>query len=289
MLKINKRKLIIAAFAGIIYITTTAYHGGAAADGGLNRTGAKGSTAGCAGSGCHTGVSPTATAKIYLDTVGGGAVTGYKPGGVYTIRLVGKHASNRDFGFQFASVSGTGAAQIQAGTFSSTLPAGMIKTTMSGLDFLEHDHHISATSPADSVVIAINWTAPATNVGNITMYLAMNAINNNHNADALDYSATTSITVPVIATTVVSNYTTQSSKLSVYPNPASDIVHISATDFGSNTSLQIIDIAGKVVTPNYQLNYNTETDINIAHLPAGTYTIRAISGNHKINHLLIKK
>lgn len=127
-----KNKLILTAIAGMVYITMTSYHGGAAAEGSLNRTGAAGSTPGCAGSGCHTGTTPAATAKIYIDSVGGVPVTKYTPGKTYTIRLVGKHSVNTEFGLQFAAVSGTGSAQIQAGIFGTSLPSGLAKVTLSG-------------------------------------------------------------------------------------------------------------------------------------------------------------
>ncbi len=68
-----------------------------------------------------------------------------------------------------------------------------------------------------------------------------------------------------------------SSKISVYPNPASDVVSLSVPAELSNSKLSISNITGQVVL-NKNLEGETQVELSIAELPAGTYII-SISDN----------
>lgn len=65
-----------------------------------------------------------------------------------------------------------------------------------------------------------------------------------------------------------------SGKLNVYPNPASNVVHVS---LGStqNYKLRIVDMNGRT---HIALNCNGNTEINIQSLPAGNYILLADDG-----------
>jgi len=70
-------------------------------------------------------------------------------------------------------------------------------------------------------------------------------------------------------------------ELSVYPNPAENILNISLKDFYDPIRcIEIIDLQGKVILreeKDYLSNENIR--INIQHLPKGSYTIRLIGKN----------
>jgi hypothetical protein len=277
----NKKHILLTLSAAFIYITTSSYHGGAAAEGSLNRTGAKASTAGCAGSGCHTGSSPAAVAAIYVDSAGV-PVTKYTAGKTYNIRIVGRHSLNDEFGFQFAAVSGTGSAQVQAGTFGTSLPASVQKTVLSGLDLLEHSDHIAAVAPADSFVTTVTWTAPTTAVGNITLYLAVNAINGNHMADMNDYSATKSIVLPAYSSSVsLAETANTATSVSISPNPANGIVSISYNGAETAYSVKVLDITGKVMAIEPCIS-KVSTTFDASAWPTGLYLVTITDGQQSI-------
>src|SRR5437868_50337 len=66
------------------------------------------------------------------------------------------------FGFEFAAVSGTGAAQVQAGA-STGLPAGVTTHTVTAIQVVEHSS--VRTGTAGSYDIQFTWTAPTPAVG----------------------------------------------------------------------------------------------------------------------------
>jgi len=271
----KKRIVLFTVTAAVIYIGTTSYHGGAAADGALNRTGAKGSMPTCGGAGCHTGVSPVATAKIYIDSAGGVPVTKYTAGKTYTIKVVGKHPTNDEYGFQFAAVSGSGSAQVQAGTFGSSLPANVRKTTLSGLDLIEHSDHLATVGAADSFVTSFSWTAPASSVGNVTLYLSVNAINGNHIADVNDYSANTSLIVPAYPTASSVNELKQTAQVSIYPNPVNDNMTVHMNGGKGTYSIRVLDVLGRTILTNSieATAITNSTTVNTSNLVSGIYTV----------------
>ena len=101
----KKQILLFTLTAGMVSAVLMSSSGGAANGGLGNRTGAKGSTANCSGSGCHGAASTATTATIRVDSAGGVEVTKYVPGMTYTVTVTGAHASNNRFGFQFATNS----------------------------------------------------------------------------------------------------------------------------------------------------------------------------------------
>lgn len=76
-------------------------------------------------------------------------------------------------------------------------------------------------------------------------------------------------------------------EVSIYPNPATDIIHISPDDISSIEEISITGITGEVFF--YATEITSTMQINIRHLPAGTYfiTITNLSG-HQQSRAFIK-
>ena len=74
-----------------VYFVITSYSSGPAQIGGLNRTGSKGSTAGCGTAGCHD-PSANTVVTIEVDSLNF-PVTRYVPGNTYTIKVLGTKES----------------------------------------------------------------------------------------------------------------------------------------------------------------------------------------------------
>lgn len=62
--------------------------------------------------------------------------------------------------------------------------------------------------------------------------------------------------------------------LSVFPNPVQSILNFTFDELTEISDISIIDVAGKVITPNYDLNSKT---IDVSNLQAGVYFVRFAS------------
>lgn len=198
----KKKLLLLPLVLGALYFVLSSYSSGLALSGATNGTGATGTT-GCS---CHTSATTT-TVAIELDTLGGGAVTTYVPGGVYTIKMTGTNTSATSlpkFGFQLCAVKSVGAGTGTAtpiGTLAATgTPASTHITTLSGIGIFEHSSALTATSgtggSGTTYVSTIQWTAPATaGVGAAKFYGVVNAVNGTGTSAGDKYNAG-NITIP---------------------------------------------------------------------------------------------
>ena len=136
----------------------------------------------CAAAGCHVGTA--------VNGGGGSAVltssTGntYTPGQPQTFTLTITDSAARAYGFQASARLDSNPNSGQAGSF--TAGAQQIVLCANGsvmgaagcpannaLQFIEHNR------PLTTNTISIAWTAPASDVGGVTIYVAANAANNN--------------------------------------------------------------------------------------------------------------
>lgn len=146
-------------------------------------TGAPGDNT-CAKSGCHTGA-----AVVYNDTtvnqlIFSQADSTYLPGQTYTVTVRTSNPGKQRFGFEFQAI--TDATSLEAGTVVITdLIRTHEVTHMVGSDFRTSATHNTASTPELSPGFnewTFDWTAPATNVGDIVFYYATNSTNNNNTA-----------------------------------------------------------------------------------------------------------
>lgn len=267
----KKTTLLLTAAAGLAYVVMSSNSSGPAMSGD-NYTGAKGSVGSC--SGCHTG-STAPTRTIRVDSVGGVQVTKYVAGMTYTVTVTGTHTTNNKFGFQFAAVTGVGSAQVQAGTFGTSLPTLTAKRTVSSIDIIEHTSAITGTSNTFSK--SFTWTAPATGTADVKMYLTVNAVNGVSGADAGDHSGNTILTLPKHAGTTAVASIENKINLKAYPNPTATVLNIETAGNGSYTA-HVIDMAGRIVNITNLTATNGAASINTASWTPGTYRV-VVSGN----------
>jgi hypothetical protein len=112
-------------------------------------------------------------------TEGANVVTNYTPGTTYNI-AVSMNSSSVKNGFQIVALT---SANAQAGTITLIPSTGtQIKNGASGKKYVTH-----TSAGTAQTAWAFQWTAPASDVGNITFYLATNITNNNDsdNGDAI--------------------------------------------------------------------------------------------------------
>jgi uncharacterized protein (TIGR03437 family) len=166
------------------------------------KTGAPGDQT-CAQSGCHTGTT--------LNGGGGSAVLTSSAGGTYTLgqqqtlTLTITDSRARVYGFQASVRADSNPSNGQAGNFvagtsqivicengslrgSSGCPAN------ASVQFIEHSR------PFTTNTITFSWTAPSSDVGPVTVYVAANAANGN-NDDSGDHIYTTKLQLSPATTT----------------------------------------------------------------------------------------
>jgi len=266
----KKKILLFTLIAGMCYLGFSSYVTGPAFNG-FNRSGANSSVTNCGDvpSGCHGGFSASTTASITVDSVGGVAVTKYVAGMTYTVTVTGANSAMTHYGFEFTAVSGSSPSQINAGSFSS-FPSLVAMHSTGGLNFVEHTNTISGATLSKS----FTWTAPSPAVGAITMYLTVNAVNGDGNANAADVSNNTSITLQHSTSAVASIADNVSIK--TFPNPVTNTLNLQLDNAQTgNYSTSVYDLNGKVVASQI-LEINSAAQvatINTANLIPGMYIL----------------
>jgi hypothetical protein len=78
-------------------------------------------------------------------------------------------------------------------------------------------------------------------------------------------------TIRVQSPTAITNLSNLTQKISVYPNPVSDVLQIQTDGFVIRQNIRLIDLKGNVLFRT--VNNKASQQLNIAHLPAGAYII----------------
>jgi hypothetical protein len=82
----------------------------------------------------------------------------------------------------------------------------------------------------------------------------------------------------------------EANQLTIYPNPASDILHIrySCKTHAAPLFVKIYDMQGRLVYENTYSN-QTVTDIPVEHLSKGIYSLQLLDGNNEMNRVIVKE
>jgi len=157
----------------------------------------------CAMAGCHVGTPLNGGGgNVVLATSAG---TTYTPGQKQTITITINDPVAKVYGFQLtARIDKPDPVLGQAGDFTAGTqqivlcdlgdlkPNGKLCPANESVQFIEH------SSPFKTNTISVTWTAPATNVGTVTLYVAANAANGN-TTETGDHIYTTQLTLcPVL-------------------------------------------------------------------------------------------
>jgi uncharacterized protein (TIGR03437 family) len=165
------------------------------------KTGAPGDQT-CAQSQCHTGTALNAGGGSISLTSSAGST--YTPGQQQTLTLTITDSRARVYGFQASARLNSNLSGGQAGSFTAGTSQivicdnGSTKGTAgcpssSPVQFIEHNRALTTNT------INFSWTAPAADVGPVTIYVAANAANGNNNESG-DHIYTTSLKLTAAAT-----------------------------------------------------------------------------------------
>jgi uncharacterized protein (TIGR03437 family) len=182
----QKNKQFLIAKAALVLATVPAIIHGWSVGPEPSVTGAPGDAT-CLQSGCHQGTANTGGGSVKV-TVNGG-LTSYTPGGpAIPVSVLITDASMRSYGFEMSARSGT-AGTTEAGDFTttdantqvicaddSTKANGKTCPAKAPVEDIEHSYTGWGNSINKNGSFTYNfmWTPPATNVGNVTFYIAAN-------------------------------------------------------------------------------------------------------------------
>lgn len=285
----KKRNVTFFLALGISYLAFVSYKTGPA-NNGYDCTGAEtglGNPTGCAGASCH-GTTATAgiTLAIEVDTVGGTPVTQYKPGITYTIKISGTNTTTNilaKYGFQTSVIKGANAAPtpVNAGTLQQAgLPAGVAYRSASPGNYvcniIEHSTPLNPTTgtggQGTTYVQSFSWTAPAAGTGTVSVWAALNAVNNDLTNSTADKWNTNHISLTEIITPAAPPV----AAFSISPN---DTVcagtALTFTDQTSNTPTSWSWTFTGANTPTS----TSQNPSNIIYNVAGSYTVKLTATN----------
>jgi hypothetical protein len=241
----------------------------------------------CSQSNCHTGstdnsmggsVNLTSTDLINWE---------YTPGQTYTLTATVSQQGRSLFGIGLEALlpSGANAGTLTPGTGTTTKNA-----TIAGNSRKNIVHNMNAGATANAHSFTFTWTAPATDVGPITMYFAGNAANNNGTKTG-DYVYTGSQVVNSAGVSV-SEQTIDAVTFSFYPNPASENITLNySLAESSKVSYTIFDLTGKQVQTDSANRFPgaQQQIIDVNNLQAGTYLLSLSTNGKVISKRFVKK
>jgi hypothetical protein len=167
---------------------------------------------------CHSGPTATYISELIFSNV---PVAGYTPNSTYTLTATITRAGHSKFGFEVS-------AQDTSGTFIGTLVNTGSETQLTGSGNNYITHTSTGTSGTGSKTWTFNWTAPGQGTGNATFYGAFNVTNSNNNFNG-DTIYISTLLIPENTSVGIDNISSNEQNISVYPNPASDLIKIEAS------------------------------------------------------------
>jgi|GEM_PF-1907421 len=271
-----KRSLLLTITSVIAYLALSSYSNGIAQfPNSLNRTGAGGSVANCAGSGCHAGNGGLSVDITMYDIATNTIVSNgkYIPNKPYRVRIsaqksIGGGGSFPEFGFQFTAERGAGQG---AGNYFSN--PGMQANPVPPFVILEHANPLPATG-SNSIIFNINWIAPGPGSGDVKLWATVLASNDNGFADGDLTDNTSRIYQEGAATGIADLGKDVQTKL--YPVPATDVLNLSLTGAAKGSyQLLVYGQNGTIAVQKTILVSSDEfsTHVNTATLAAGNYFV----------------
>lgn len=195
--KLETAKAIILVLflilSAIVYVLSGYSARNTAASSGGPPTGTTGAPGEMNCTGCHNPNAQTGQFAIV-------APTSYVPGQTYAIQLQHTTADNSRsvWGFELTSLTGTNSA---AGTFTNTT-ANTWSRTANNRNYIEQTVLGSYSGQFGGATWSFNWTAPATNVGAVTMYAA-GLQGDNSDSDSGDQTYLRTAVIQPAATVVI--------------------------------------------------------------------------------------
>jgi len=265
-----KKTLFFVAVIAIALVSMSNQRGRGLAFGpATGAPGESGST--CGQSSCHSSGAFNPSLKVYLSQ-DGEHVESYLPGETYSVSLKINHTGlPNGYGFQMVCLEDD-TDNNPINNFID-LPNGI------GEIFLLDDRQYveqNGRLPVDS--IWMTWVAPERETGDITFYVAANAINNNSSPSG-DGAASGSFTFKEAIG--LSTKDQEPQEIITYPNPTTNTINIS--DNITVQNLVIFNLSG------HKLLSQQSDKLDISHLDSGIYILKITDTSGRVTIQLISK
>ena len=236
---------------------------------------------------CHPGTANTGLGTLAFDI---GGATQYVPGQTYTATVRIKQTGVNKFGFVNGALQNAGNISIGTLTRIDTIRTRLFLDN-GARKYIGHKPCGADAIYADSTEWKFTWTAPLTNVGNITLYLAVLSTNHNH-ATTGDNTYTKTIVLSP-STLGLTEFSLQSSDISVFPNPASDYFNLDFINkINGKTEINLFNCNGKLISVLFKgelIKGKINKKFEIGEYEKGIYIIQIInSGNSVYKKLMIQ-
>jgi hypothetical protein len=224
-------------------------------------------------SGCHSDGTNALRSGWITSNV---PVSGYVAGTTYTITATATQVGQVVFGFEISP-------QDNAGNLLGTLIiTNSTQTQIVSSKYVTHKQG-GITGP-DSHTWSFDWTAPAAGTGSVTFYgsfLCGNGDQSELNDDV--YKSSLTITEDA-AVGILEN--SQAPTISVFPNPASDVIHVQLAKLGQVNQVEIVDITGR--NSLYLMNITSnDFQIPVSSFAKGIYIMKFYIGTEMYSRKIV--
>jgi hypothetical protein len=234
---------------------------------------------------CHTGSTLAGAAQNTLALFSGTSpVTGYVPGDTYSVTVVLTTAGAKA-GFSSTSLDDT---DTKAGTLIGAGIGGTQNFSSAGRDYVSHT---STSNTAGQW--AFSWVAPATNVGDVTFYVASNLTDDNGSTSGDEIYLSEHVISPASGSGI--EETSNEVNFTAGYNATSNKLMLDFTSLAiGDMNLNLVDMNGRSVF-TYDLGTsesgsNNETIALPSSLNDGMYVVHFFVGNKAMSaNILVKK
>lgn len=236
-------------------------------------TGAPGETS-CTG--CHGGTENTGPGSLEL--ILSDTTFIYTPGEIFDAKVIIRQPGRDKFGFVGLALNDFDNSTI--GSFTLDDEVRTRKFMDGSRKYVSHTPCGADATPPDSTSWTFHWQAPATNVGEITLYLAGLASNHSHSL-AGDDTYTLSVHLVPDSTVLKVDAFLSPYKLRVWPTPAVDFIFYELENYRDDQVVNFTEIwsaNGCLISTVAQ----SQNEISVSDLVPGIYHLRLYTKNQEI-------
>jgi hypothetical protein len=285
-IKINyMNKLYFLSFIGVLsFVTLSSTE--------LNDNGKAGATGSpgestCNQSGCHTGVAVNSQGGDLTFDIPGMTNWEYTPGQTYTVNVTMAQSGRNLFGIGLECLQANGD---NAGTLVPGTGTQIQNKTVGGFSRKNIVHTENGGASPNSHTFSFSWTAPSSDIGDVTFYMACNAANAN-GVSSGDHIYSFSQVVTPGAVGVSEQLDIQN--LEVYPNPFVNQIRLNYfLKQSGQMNIALFDVAGRQVETlvnENQFSGNHSLEYDLAHLNGGQYIMHMSLNGRVLATQLIQK
>lgn len=194
----------------------------------------------------------------------------YIPGQTYQIDVTVAHAGVPLFGFGFEALRTSNNSN--GGTLSITNSAQtqLKSVSVQGNNRTNVVHKENGGLSNDSHTFSFNWTAPATNIGNVMFYTAGNAANNQNDSLGDYIYKTTQLVTPFVSGL---SELLNKNEVAAYPNPANEYFNIQSSPDNLVGAVILYTINGRIALQQELPSPVTKVKINRPEEGGGIYMV----------------